>query len=459
MFEYLDKIKIHVSSTIRQAMECISQGIILNEDLGISFVVDDDSRLLGVITDGDIRRGLLSGKNLEDKVTEVMTRKPVTTFEGSSYHQLLRMFEKGVRHIPVIDQKSNVCDLILYSDLHLYNSPTTTIFRAKAPVRISFAGGGTDMTSVFERSGGAVISVTIDRYCYADLIVRNDSKIVIKSHDYKQTVEVNSFNDLIYDGRLDLVKAAIKVCKPDFGFELYTRSDIAPGSGLGGSATLAVAVIGLFETFRYEHPNDYRIADLAFQAERVELGIQGGWQDQYASVFGGLNYIEFDDREVVVQPLRLAKRVRYELESNLLLCFTGITRNSGGVHASNIVTENSSNSYSYKSMIDLSKDLRKSLLKGDLQGFGELLDKAWWLKKEMFKEVTNDQVDKIYRIARNNGAVGGKLLGAGRGGYLLFYCDPLKKNLVSQALRKQGFDILSFNLDFNGLQLWHSDVS
>ena len=118
MFENIDRITIHASSTVRQAMECISQGLTLNGELGISLVVDDNSKLLGVITDGDIRRGLLSGKNLEDKVTEVMTRKPVTTFEGSSYHQLLRMFEKGVRHIPVIDQKSNVCDLILYSDLH-----------------------------------------------------------------------------------------------------------------------------------------------------------------------------------------------------------------------------------------------------------------------------------------------------------------------------------------------------
>jgi D-glycero-alpha-D-manno-heptose-7-phosphate kinase len=460
MFQYLQEIQLHCSDMVAKAMECISRNIVRTGGYGIALVLDDDNRLVGVVTDGDIRRALLSGYTLDSTVDAVMTENPVTTTPGKNHHQLLRLFERGVRHVPVVDAGGHVVDLVLYGDLRASSGPIGTMLRAKVPLRISFAGGGTDMTPVFEKIGGAVISATIDRYCYAELMLRDDSQIALCSRDSGQQVTISSLNAIEYDGTLDLLKAAICVSEPNFGFELYTSSDVPPGSGLGGSAALTVAIIGLIDHVRSGQIDEYRIADLAFQAERVELGIRGGWQDQYAAVFGGLNYIEFDEEGVIVQPLRLTDRVRYELESNLVLCFTGQTRNSGDVHAridQNDPSVPAEDFAEYSPMLDLVDGLRKALLKGNLVRFGYLLDQAWQAKKEMNRGVSNSWIDELYDLAKEHGALGGKLLGAGAGGYLLFYCDPFHKHEVQRALRQAGVEPKMFNLDFQGLRIWPSE--
>jgi D-glycero-alpha-D-manno-heptose-7-phosphate kinase len=358
----------------------------------------------------------------------------------------------------LVDEDGRVVDLLLYSSFSLLPSRRPVLIRAKAPVRLSFAGGGTDFTRHFENGGGAVVSATIDRYCQATISLRNDARITIHSLDSDVTVEMDSVDDIEYDGNLDLLKAAIRVVRPQFGFDLYTDSDVPLGSGLGGSSSMAVAVVGVLYHLMEGHLEEHLVADLAYQAERVDIGIMGGWQDQYAAAFGGFNFLEFTPGEVIVHPLRISDRVRSELESNLLMCFTGRTRDSGDLHAADAPDPQTRNNLDLHSqMIDLAQATKESLLTGHLVRFGQLLNDAWQAKKQYGERITNSRIDHLYAVARENGALGGKLLGAGDGGYLLFYCDPLTRHRTVKALEGEGVDMMGFKFDDRGVRVWRSE--
>jgi D-glycero-alpha-D-manno-heptose-7-phosphate kinase len=205
------------------------------------------------------------------------------------------------------------------------------IIRSKAPLRISFGGGGTDVSPYFEERGGCVLSATIDRYSYATLIPCPDNSVSVHSLDYDTTVKYDLSERVRYDGKLDLVKAAIKVAEIDEGLELFLHSDVPPGTGLGSSSSLAVALAGLFRHWKNLPLTDYDIAELAYRVEREELGIKGGKQDQYAATFGGFNFIEFSRDAAIVNPLRIKRAVLNELEYRLMLCYTGRQRLSAGI--------------------------------------------------------------------------------------------------------------------------------
>jgi len=459
MFEHLDEVLIPPDSTVEQAMQHIDQTAHRTDGVGVVFVVDTDRSLLGVLTDGDIRRSLLAGANLETRVSEVMNPSPTVAPIGASPHLLLRLFDNRLKQIPVVDEDGSVVDLLLYSRFSVVPSGTPLLIRAKAPVRLSFAGGGTDLTRHFGNGGGAVVSATIDRYCQATLLRRNDRRITIRSLDLDQYVELDSLDEVQYDGTLDLIKAAIRVVRPQFGFDLTTESDVPPGTGLGGSSSMAVAVVSVLYRLVEGELEEYRIADLAYQAERVELGILGGWQDQYAAAFGGFNFMEFTPGNVLVHPLRISDRVRLELESNLLICFTGRTRDSGELHTadqgSRLETDRSAELH--HRMLELAQETRDALLTGQMLRFGHLLNEAWETKKRYGGHITNDRVDDLHAVARANGAIGGKLLGAGGGGYLLFYCDPLQRHRTIEALAAEGAENIGFQFDERGVRVWRSE--
>lgn len=461
MFKHLDHILLHPESTIREVMERIDQTAVWT-DGGIGLIVDQDHRLLGIVTDGDIRRALLSKYTLDMPVKKIMVSDPVVAHLQSSSHQLLRLFDKRIKQVPIVDDKRRVVDLFLYNQFSVLRSREHGMLRAKVPMRISFAGGGTDFTCYFKNGGSAVINATIDRYAQAMLLQRNDSKIILHSLDFNQKLLLNSLDDIEYDGQLDLLKAVIRIVKPEVGFDLYTHSEVPVGSGMGGSSAIAVAVVGLLYTLKKGQLDAYQIADLAYQAERIELGVSGGWQDQYASTFGGFNFVEFEPNDVIVNTLQLDDFVLNELESNMLLCFTGQTRNSGEIHAKVLKSSKktpTANLEMSSKMLNLVDAVRKALLKGNLAEFGRLLDSAWQEKKRQSqKSITNNQIEHLYATAKKNGAIGGKLLGAGKGGFLLFFCDPVRRHLVQQSLEKEGASVSAFKFDHRGLRVWRSPV-
>jgi len=331
------------------------------------------------------------------------------------------------------------------------------ILRAKAPLRISFAGGGTDVSPYPEQEGGCVLNATIGRYAWGSLRTRDDDKIQINSIDLGISACYDK-NQLNFNGELDLVKAAIRRLEAHHGgFDIFLHTDAPPGSGLGSSSALVVALVGLIKEFINAPLGDYELAHLAYQIEREDLGIRGGRQDQYACAFGGFNFTEFLGDRVIVNPLRITDGVVNELEHNLLLCYTGSTRRSELIIADQVGRFEAGNADAIEGLHEqkkLANDMKNALMRRNLNEFGELLHCAWMAKKRMSEKISNPIIDELYDAARKHGAVGGKVTGAGGGGYMIFYCQFEQKHRVADILRKVGAVPMEFAFEPRGIQTW-----
>jgi D-glycero-alpha-D-manno-heptose-7-phosphate kinase len=333
------------------------------------------------------------------------------------------------------------------------------LIRSKAPLRISFAGGGTDVRPFFEKDGGCVLNATINHHAWGSLSPREDGKIQIESVDLGLSLSFEPHAEMAYDGKLDLVKAAIRNVggQSSSGFDLLLHSDAPPGSGLGSSSTLMVTLVGLLQRFKNLPLTDYEVSHLAYTIEREHMGIKGGMQDQYAATFGGFNFIEFEKDRVIVNPLRINREVVNELEHNLLLCYTGTTRASDHIIDDQIRRYEGHDEDTLSGLRHqkrLAVEMKNALLKRRLDEFGALLHEAWQFKKKLSSKITNPRIDEIYEVARREGALGGKITGAGGGGYMLFYCRFEKKHRVAEAVKKLGATLTPFAFEFHGLQTW-----
>jgi D-glycero-alpha-D-manno-heptose-7-phosphate kinase len=332
--------------------------------------------------------------------------------------------------------------------------------RARAPLRVSFAGGGTDVAPFPALEGGCVLSATIDRYAHGSLVPRSDRMVSIESVDFKTTTEMTLDNEILCDGSLDLIKAAVRRFGRDGtdGYDLVLRSNAPPGSGLGSSSTMMVALTGLLAQHYGVAMGEYEVAQLAGTIEREDLGIAGGMQDLYAATFGGFNFIEFTDR-VIVNPLRIRDEIAFELELSLLLCFTGITRDSARVieDQTRRATMGADDTLAgLRAQKELAVAMKAALLTGKLNEFGSLLGEAWIQKKRMSPFISNDRIEELYELALSKGALGGKVTGAGGGGYILLFCDFTKKHRVMEALEFAGADVTEFAFDSKGLTTWQA---
>lgn len=428
----------------------------LNENKkGIVFIADADRHILGCVTDGDIRRQLLVKNDLSVAVSAFMNKEFVHASSSTSREHILKLLDHGVTAVPVLDQKGRLLQICSRENFRLQDD-TEFFSRARAPARISFGGGGSDLTHYFLDRGGAVISATIARYAHATLRLRSDRVIRIHSHDLDCSVEGGSVSALDFNGELDLIKAVVRLIGPEFGFELDVSADFPVGSGLGGSASVAVAIIGCFNEMRINPWTRHEIAEMAFQAERLSLNIPGGWQDQYAAAFGGFNYMEFSAEENLIVPLRLDQEILRELEASIVLCHTGRSHNSGLIHSDQ--NERMKESAEVQSAIrrqkEMTVEMRKRLLRGDIVGYGRLLNDAWINKRQMSALISNDELDRVYQVAVKAGALGGKILGAGGGGYFVFFVSPFERLSVSRALAKLRYNSERILFDTDGLTSW-----
>jgi D-glycero-alpha-D-manno-heptose-7-phosphate kinase len=334
------------------------------------------------------------------------------------------------------------------------------LIRSKAPLRLSFAGGGTDVPPYPQQYGGAVLSATINKYAFGTLAPLADDVLTVESLDYDIVAKYHSEQDLVFDGKLDLVKAVARRLlqgQTNRGLKLFLHSDAPPGSGLGSSSTLVVALIGLFKHWLHLRMTDYEIADLAYQIERNDLGIKGGMQDQYAATFGGFNFIEFLGSKVIVNPLRVDLNSLNELEYNLLLCYTGRTRTSANIldrQIQSYIDKRIEVMLALARLKTITVEIKNCLLQGRLNDFGALLHDEWENKKQLDVEISNPHIEEMYEAARRAGALGGKLAGAGAGGYLLFYCQFDRKHVVAATLERMGGQVVEFGFEPRGLQTW-----
>jgi len=336
--------------------------------------------------------------------------------------------------------------------------PAKSRLRTRAPLRISFAGGGTDVPPFPALEGGCVLSATINRFAYGSLEPRADRMVTVESVDFKTSAEMSLEEEILCDGRLDLIKAAVRRFgrHGTNGYDLVLRSNAPPGSGLGASSTMMVALTGLLAKHYGTDLDDYGTAGLAHAIERYDLNIAGGMQAHYAATFGGFNFIEFGER-VIVNPLRIREEIGHELEFSLLLCFTGITRDSAWViedQTRRAETKSIDTIEGLRAQKDLAVAMKSALLTGALREFGALLGEAWVQKKRMSPLITNSRIDELYDLALRKGALGGKITGAGGGGYILLFCDFAKKHRVIEALELAEAEVTEFTFSDKGMTTW-----
>jgi D-glycero-alpha-D-manno-heptose-7-phosphate kinase len=329
---------------------------------------------------------------------------------------------------------------------------------ASAPLRISFAGGGTDVPPYPATFGGAVLSATIDRCATADLRPRADGDYHVDSLDLMARAAFAP-HELAFNGHLDLVKPVLRELaarRPGRGLDLTLATDAPPGSGLGSSSALVVAMLAAVGMATGRDWSSAELARTAYRVERVDLKIEGGMQDQYAAAFGGLNFIEFhgDDR-VQVRPLRVDGEVMDELERSLLLAWSGQSRTDGGIlrrQVDGVLLGAADSLATLGALKALAETMRDALLTGDLAVFAEGLHEGWAQKRRLAAGIATPRLDELYAVGRAAGAAGGKVLGAGGGGFLLFSSPPAWRGRVAAALEAAGAPCAPVRFDPRGVQ-------
>ncbi len=336
--------------------------------------------------------------------------------------------------------------------------------RARAPLRLGLAGGGTDVAPFCDLHGGYVMNAAINQYAYATVEPSVHGQVEFSSLDQGVRAAQNSGAVAHEDPRLQLlVGAYLRVCRDHLGGEqpplrLSSFSDAPPGSGLGSSSTMVVALVSALAEHFGIGLGEYDLAHLAYEIERKDLSLAGGKQDQYAAAFGGVNFMEFhrDDR-VIVNPLRIKDWVLAELEASVVLYFTGVSRESA-----RIIDEQGRNAAqgvrtSIDAMHALKEEavrMKEALLKGDIAAFARTLHAGWEAKKRMAHSISNPLIDRVESVAMGNGAIAAKVSGAGGGGFMMFVCDPRDRIRLTRALAQEGGRLLDFNFNPHGAVAW-----
>jgi D-glycero-alpha-D-manno-heptose-7-phosphate kinase len=335
----------------------------------------------------------------------------------------------------------------------------------RSPVRISFGGGGTDLPSYYEQFGGAVLSTAINKYFYTILGNRSDGRIQVISSDLRL---FGNWNDLAAlpglpaDNKgLEIPLAVLKDLGANLAADLFLASEIPPGTGLGSSASVCVNLLKVLTTYLRCPLSKYDLAERAFRITRFGLNRHVGKQDEYAAAFGGLNYIRFNpDGTTQVEPLQLDPGILSALQSNLMLFFTGAAHHSWDILAEQEQSTRLPAGSAVEALHQVKEAgalMKEALLCGDLEHFGHLLDDAWQAKKRVSHRISNPRIDRFYAVAREHGAVGGKITGAGGGGFLLLYAEPPCQEPVRAALQGEGLQEMAFAFDSQGAQVIVND--
>ena len=336
------------------------------------------------------------------------------------------------------------------------------IYRSKAPLRIGLAGGGTDVSPYSDQFGGAILNTTISLSAYATIEPLAEDKIIIEALDRNEEQSFDLLPQLPTDGTLDLLKGVYNRIQKDYnpplkGFRLSTFVDAPAGSGLGTSSTLVVAILGAFVEMLKLHLDEYHIAKYAYDIERNDLQLAGGKQDQYAATFGGVNFMEFYADKVIVNPLRIKPQHLHELENNLVLYFTATSRESATIIKEQVKNVNEKNEKSIEAMHhlkDQARMMKEALLQGKLDEIGLILDYGFEQKRNMAANISNSNIEEIYAAAKASGAMGGKISGAGGGGFMIFYCPGNTRYAVIKTLNSFGGIVRNYSFTKYGLTTW-----
>jgi len=337
------------------------------------------------------------------------------------------------------------------------------LIRAKAPLRLGLAGGGTDIASYYDRYGGYVLNATVDMYAYCTIEPTDTGIVEFAAIDLNKKEKYASEEKLPISPILPLHtgiynRIVADFCNKPLSFKMTSYSDAPPGSGLGSSSTLVVAIIKAYEEWLNLPLGEYDIAALAYKIEREDIGLAGGKQDQYAATFGGFNFMEFyEGDKVIVNPLRLKRWIRNELEASLVLYYTGVSRESANIISEQIRHTQKGDGKNIESMHELKKQafsMKEAVLKGDFKGFSDCLLRGWQAKKNAATSISNSFLDELYQYAIDKGAESAKISGAGGGGFMMIYCNPCRRVALIKALKERQGMVLTPSFTETGTQAW-----
>ncbi len=334
--------------------------------------------------------------------------------------------------------------------------------RSKAPLRLGLAGGGTDVSPYSDLYGGAILNATINMFAYTTLEPTEDGKIVFEAPDRRLQETYTACEEVDTEGFFVLHKGVYNRIVKQFvhrplSFRISSYVDAPPGSGLGTSSTLVVSILGAFVEWLKLPLGEYDIARLAYEIERVDLGMSGGKQDQYAATFGGFNFMEFNQENVIVNPLRIRNKYADELAHNLVLYYTATSHVSAQIiqeQQKNVRAKNTTSIEAMHKLKEQSVQMKEALLRGNVDRIGDILDFGWKYKKQMADCITNPHIDEIYNAAKQAGASGGKISGAGGGGFMFFYCPGITRYAVVEALQQFGGKAKRYEFVNEGLKTW-----
>lgn len=329
---------------------------------------------------------------------------------------------------------------------------------ARAPVRISFAGGGTDLPAYFQTYGGCVISTSIDKYFYVFLQPSPDPTLQITSSDYQTFYrrETSRSPGHVSENDLSLPRAILEHFEITRGVSMFLASEIPPGTGLGSSSTVTVAIVKAITTAKGQKMAPSEIAELASYIEIEKMGMPIGKQDQYAAAFGGLNRIEFEHEGVRVTPLKIPPRTLARFEQNLMLFFTGRTRSASSILSRQKASSEKRDPRVIQALHEvkaLTREVQRALESGDVDALGDILHESWERKKQFADNISNTRLDELYGLARSNGARGGKIAGAGGGGFLMVSCAPDAQQAVTGVLEQHGLKRMAFHFENGGARV------
>lgn len=339
------------------------------------------------------------------------------------------------------------------------------LIRAKAPLRLGLAGGGSDVAPYCDLYGGAVLNASINLSSYCTIEPRDDGNVTFVATDREEIFSAPCAPSYAYDGLLDLHKGVYNRIIREFNggnplaLKISTYSDAPAGSGLGSSSTMVVAILTAFAELLHLPLGEYDVAHLAFEIERQDIGLRGGAQDQYAATFGGVNFMEFHEHNrVTVNPLRIKKWILSELEASTVLYYTGVSRSSDLIIAQQIESFKSGEGKSVEAVHQLKQDasaMKDALLRGNIRRFGEILGRSWETKRNLADKISNPEIEEIMRIARAAGAWAGKVSGAGGGGFIVFIVDPIERVKLIRALNQLDGDVVPFQFEPHGACAWN----
>ena len=341
------------------------------------------------------------------------------------------------------------------------------IVRSRAPLRLGLAGGGTDVSPFCDQHGGAVLNATVDMHAYTIIEPTDDGKVVFTAADIGDTWEAPADSEIVIAQPLILHRAVYRRVVRQFNAgrplacHITTYCDAPPGSGLGTSSTVVVSLLKGFVEWLNLPLGEYEIAQLAFEIERVDAALHGGRQDQYAATFGGVNFMEFYEKNrVIVNPLRIKNWILSELESSIVLFDSGVSRSSAAIIDEQTKNVTSGTGQSLEAMHELKVDaigMKECLLKGNIPGLGEFMRRSWVAKKKLAASVTNKHIEHVYDAGMGAGAYAGKVSGAGGGGFIMFLVDPVRRVEVVRTLEKEEGRVMTCHFTKIGTEGWKID--